>query len=112
MAEKKFSCLPDTSWAGDSAGERQVGDGAADAGAGEGADAIVPADEGAVITRRYLKTMELRANSSNNTIYADANGTIAYFHGNLHSPARCSIRLDGACGRQRCGDGMAGGSTR
>ena len=27
--------------------------------------------------------MELKANSSNNTIYADADGTIAYFHGNF-----------------------------
>jgi acyl-homoserine-lactone acylase len=31
----------------------------------------------------YLKTMELQANSSNNTIFADANGDIAYFHGNF-----------------------------
>jgi acyl-homoserine lactone acylase PvdQ len=31
----------------------------------------------------YLKTMELKANSSNNTIYADGDGTIAYFHGNF-----------------------------
>jgi acyl-homoserine-lactone acylase len=30
----------------------------------------------------YLQTMELKANSSNNTIYADADGHIAYFHGN------------------------------
>ena len=30
----------------------------------------------------YLKTMELKANSSNNTVYADADGHIAYFHGN------------------------------
>jgi acyl-homoserine-lactone acylase len=28
----------------------------------------------------YRKTMELRANSSNNTVYADADGHIAYFH--------------------------------
>jgi acyl-homoserine lactone acylase PvdQ len=32
--------------------------------------------------REYLKTMELQANSSNNTIFADADGDIAYFHGN------------------------------
>ncbi len=32
--------------------------------------------------QQYLKTMELKANSSNNTIYADADGHIAYFHGN------------------------------
>jgi acyl-homoserine-lactone acylase len=31
----------------------------------------------------YLKTEELQANSSNNTIYADADGHIAYFHGNF-----------------------------
>jgi acyl-homoserine-lactone acylase len=30
----------------------------------------------------YKRTMELQANSSNNTIYADADGHIAYFHGN------------------------------
>ena len=30
----------------------------------------------------YLKTMELDANSSNNTIFADADGDIAYWHGN------------------------------
>ena len=33
--------------------------------------------------QQYLKTMELKANSSNNTIYADADGHIAYFHGNF-----------------------------
>ena len=27
--------------------------------------------------------MELKANSSNNTIFADADGDIAYFHGNF-----------------------------
>ena len=31
----------------------------------------------------YLKTMDLQANSSNNTIFADADGDIAYFHGNF-----------------------------
>ncbi len=30
----------------------------------------------------YKRTMELQANSSNNTVYADADGHIAYFHGN------------------------------
>jgi acyl-homoserine-lactone acylase len=33
--------------------------------------------------QEYLKTMELQANSSNNTVYADADGHIAYFHGNF-----------------------------
>jgi acyl-homoserine-lactone acylase len=31
----------------------------------------------------FKRTMELRANSSNNTIFADADGDIAYFHGNF-----------------------------
>ncbi len=31
----------------------------------------------------YKKTIELRANSSNNTIFADADGDIAYWHGNF-----------------------------
>ena len=31
----------------------------------------------------YQKTMELKANSSNNTIFADADGDIAYWHGNF-----------------------------
>jgi acyl-homoserine lactone acylase PvdQ len=31
----------------------------------------------------YEKTMELRANSSNNTIFADADGDIVYWHGNF-----------------------------
>ncbi len=37
-------------------------------------------------TRNYaefVKVMDLRANSSNNTVYADRDGTIAYFHGNF-----------------------------
>ena len=40
----------------------------------------------------YRKTMELMANSSNNTIYADADGTIAYWHGN-YIPKR-DVRFD------------------
>jgi len=31
----------------------------------------------------FRRTMDLRTNSSNNTVYADADGTIAYFHGNF-----------------------------
>ena len=33
--------------------------------------------------KQYLQTMEIKANSSNNTIFADADGDIAYFHGNF-----------------------------
>jgi acyl-homoserine-lactone acylase len=31
----------------------------------------------------FYQTQELRTDSSNNTVYADADGTIAYFHGNF-----------------------------
>ena len=51
--------------------------------------------------KSYRQTMELQANSSNNTIFADADGDIAYFHGNLHSPARHPLRLDPSGGWQR-----------
>lgn len=33
--------------------------------------------------KSYWQTMELKANSSNNTIFADTDGDIAYFHGNF-----------------------------
>ena len=33
--------------------------------------------------KSFRQTMELKANSSNNTIFADADGNIAYFHGNF-----------------------------
>jgi acyl-homoserine-lactone acylase len=32
---------------------------------------------------QFYKAMELRTNSSNNTVYADVDGNIAYFHGNF-----------------------------
>ena len=35
----------------------------------------------------YKKVLDLRANTSNNTVYADAEGNIAYWHGN-HVPIR------------------------
>ena len=54
--------------------------------------------------KEFSKTMELHANSSNNTIYADADGNIAYFHAQLHSEARSQIRLDETGGRQRSGN--------
>ncbi len=33
--------------------------------------------------KQYSKAMELKANSSNNTVFADADGDIAYWHGNF-----------------------------
>ena len=49
----------------------------------EGARAILPAHQGSATTNPIAQTMELHANSSNNTIFADADGDIAYFHGNF-----------------------------
>jgi acyl-homoserine-lactone acylase len=40
----------------------------------------------------FKQTMELYSNSSNNTVYADANGSIAYFHSNF-IPRR-DVRFD------------------
>ena len=33
--------------------------------------------------KQFVQSMELRTNSSNNTVYADGDGNIAYFHGNF-----------------------------
>ena len=33
--------------------------------------------------KEFRNTMELHTNSSNNTVYADADGNIAYFHSNF-----------------------------
>jgi acyl-homoserine lactone acylase PvdQ len=40
--------------------------------------------------KEFKKTMEIRANTSNNTVYADKYGNIAYWHGNFH-PVRDSL---------------------
>ncbi|PWF47699.1 penicillin acylase family protein [Massilia glaciei] len=40
----------------------------------------------------FTKTMELRTNSSNNTVFADRDGNIAYFHGNF--VPRRDVRFD------------------
>ena len=45
-------------------------------------DAILLRAPRPTTTSPTCKTMELKANSSNNTIFADADGDIAYFHGN------------------------------
>jgi acyl-homoserine lactone acylase PvdQ len=33
--------------------------------------------------KEFYEMMDIRTNSSNNTVYADADGTIAYYHGNF-----------------------------
>ena len=78
---------------------REVGQRAADAGARESPLAVVPAHQGEDY-RSFRETMELHTNSSNNTIFADALGTIAYFHANF-IPRRDRLRLGQAGGRQR-----------
>ena len=37
----------------------------------------------AVNFEEYKKVMDMRANTSNNTVYADDKGNIAYWHGNF-----------------------------
>ena len=56
--------------------------------------------------KAFRDTMELHTNSSNNTVYADADGTIAYFHSNFIPRRDPTLRLDEAGGRQRSGNGM------
>ena len=51
--------------------------------------------------KSFRQTMELQANSSNNTIFADADGDIAYFHGNFIPKRDTQLRLDQAGGRQQ-----------
>ena len=62
---------------------RQVDQRSAHAGAGEGAHAVVHAHEGDGATTSSRRSMDLHTNSSNNTIFADADGNIAYFHANF-----------------------------
>ena len=61
--------------------------------------------------KAFRDTMELHTNSSNNTIFADADGDIAYFHAQLHPEARSEVRLDEAGRRQRSGDGVEGSAV-
>ena len=62
--------------------------------------------------QEYLQTMQLQANSSNNTVYADADGHIAYFHGNFIPRRDRSLRLHQAGGWKRPGDRVAGPAHR
>ena len=67
------------------------------------------------IYEAFRESMELHTNSSNNTIYADADGNIAYFHANFIPRRDPQVRLDEAGGRQRSGhrvEGRARRSTR
>ena len=92
---------------GDSGSGWQVGHHPADAGAGESADAVLPADQGQDLQGLSADDGSCEANSSNNTIYADADGHIAYFHGNFIPRRDTQVRLHQAGGWERPGDGMA-----
>jgi acyl-homoserine lactone acylase PvdQ len=59
--------------------------------------------------KEFRETMELHTNSSNNTIYADADGTIAYFHSNFPQ-TRPAVRLDQTRGREQPGDRVERGA--
>ena len=59
----------------------------------------------------FKEIMELHTNSSNNTVFADAEGNIAYFHANFIPKRDTEVRLDEAGGRQRSGDRVAGRCT-
>ena len=56
----------------------------------------------------YKQVMELHTNSSNDTLYADADGNIAYFHSNFVPEAQPEARLEQAGGRQRPRQRLAG----
>jgi len=59
----------------------------------------------------FRQLMNLHTNSSNNTVYADADGNIAYFHANF--VPRRSVRSTGAGGgRERSGHRVAGPALR
>ena len=58
--------------------------------------------------KAFRETMELHTNSSNNTIFADADGNIAYFHANFIPRRDTQLRLDEAGGRQRSGHRVEG----
>ena len=57
--------------------------------------------------KSFRQTMELHTNSSNNTIFADADGDIAYFHGNFIPRRDTAIRLDEARQWQHAGHRVA-----
>ena len=56
----------------------------------------------------FRKTQDMRTDTSNNTVYADANGTIAYFHGNFIPKRDTCIRFHPSGRRQQSGHRMAG----
>ena len=58
--------------------------------------------------KEFKQVMELHANSSNNTIYADADGQHCIFSCQLHPSTRSEVRLDKARRRKRPGNRLQG----
>ena len=83
MADAHVHCLPHTSRPDRARGRRQVDCHQAHGRAGEGAHAVVPCAPRQRDFAGFKQTMGLNTNSSNNTVYADADGNIAYFHSNF-----------------------------
>ena len=111
MAEKKFTVYRTHHGPVIREEDGKVGEHPPDAVAHQGADAILPAHQGQDY-KDYRQTMELKANSSNNTIFADADGDIAYFHGNFIPRRDTSFRLDQAGGWQQSRDRVERASCR
>ena len=109
MAEKNFTVYR-TQHGPIIAQSRQVDEHQLDAGAGESTDPVVHPHQGEGL-RRFRQTMELHTNSSNNTIYADADGDIAYFHGNFiprRDTSSIGLSRSMAATRRRSGKGCCG----
>ena len=83
MAEKKFTVYCTHHGPIIREAERQMGQHPPHAGANQGAHSVLHPHQGERLQVLSAQTMELKANSSNNTIFADADGDIAYFHGNF-----------------------------
>ncbi len=75
--------LPHAPRADCSRSRRQMDQRQTDAGAPQSADAVGTRAPKRKTTQQFRESMDLHTNSSNNTIYADADGTIAYFHSNF-----------------------------
>ena len=106
MAKKDVHRLSHAARPGRPRGRRQVGQRPPDAGAGERAHQSYTRTKANDYTA-FRKSMELHTNSSNNTIFADADGDIAYFHSNFIPKRDPKFDWTEAGRRQRPGDRVA-----
>ena len=94
MARKEFTVYRTQHGPDRPGGRRQVDQCAADAGAGQGAHRVLQPHQGERPTRPFEETVNLRTNSSNNTVYADADGNIAYFQASFIPKRDPQVRLE------------------